>query len=212
MFAAVRPSLHLSNKDAPAGLTPLISSPPPSLPPSLSLSLSLQSVYVSHSYYISQQAESVLFGYPITAPIAAALFLLGFICIAINYDADRQRSLARSTDGECIIWGKKATIQRVKYVTETGETKSTILLTSGWWSLSRHFHYVPEILASLFWALPAGSKDFMPYVYVAFLTILLLDRGNRDDARMKSKYNNKHGQYFEAYCKVVPYLFIPGVY
>jgi 7-dehydrocholesterol reductase len=32
-----------------------------------------------------------------------------------------------------------------------GEVKDTILLMDGWWSVSRHFHYVPEILAAFFW-------------------------------------------------------------
>lgn len=58
-----------------------------------------------------------------------------------------------------------------------GEVKSTILLVDGWWSVSRHFHYVPEIIAAFFWSLPGGFTHFMPYFYVAFLTILLVDRG-----------------------------------
>lgn len=34
----------------------------------------------------------------------------------------------------------------------------------------------------------------------------------RDDSRMRAKYNNKHGQYYDEYCKKVPYVFIPFVF
>lgn len=30
-----------------------------------------------------------------------------------------------------------------------------VLLSTGRWGLSRHFHYVPEILAAFFWTVPA---------------------------------------------------------
>jgi 7-dehydrocholesterol reductase len=112
-----------------------------------------------------------------TAFQAALIFLGGFISIWINYDADRQRALARATDGQCTIWGEKAKVLRVKYVTENGDVKHSLLLASGWWSVARHFHYIPELTASFFWALPAGFSAFMPYFYVTFLTFLLLDRG-----------------------------------
>lgn len=120
----------------------------------------LQSVYVSHSLYIAEQPAGAvsLFGLTITLPVAIAIFVVGFIFVGINYDADRQRALARSTDGDCSIFGSKAEVLRVKYVTETGVTKDTILLTSGWWSLGRHFHYVPEILASLAWCVMPAEE------------------------------------------------------
>ncbi|MFS7992065.1 putative 7-dehydrocholesterol reductase [Helianthus anomalus] len=51
------------------------------------------------------------------------------------------------------------------------------------WGLSRHFHYVPEIMAAFFWTVPALFDNFLPYFYVVFLTILLFDRAKRDDGR-----------------------------
>ncbi len=82
------------------------------------------------------------------------------------------------------------------------------------WGLSRHFHYVPEILASLCWTLP-GLFENVPfmlthvvflepssellifitpfkfqgiqYFYVFYLTILLFDRAIRDDERCRKK-------------------------
>lgn len=52
----------------------------------------------------------------------------------------------------------------------------------------------------------------MPFFYFAFLTFLLADRGIRDDARMRDKYNNKHGNFYDRYCEKVRYIFVPGVY
>ncbi|RVX03677.1 7-dehydrocholesterol reductase [Vitis vinifera] len=94
------------------------------------------------------------------------------------------------------------------YTTTSGETKSSLLLTSGWWGLSRHFHYVPEILAAFFWTVPALFGHFLPYFYVLFLTILLFDRAKRDDDRCRSKY----GKYWKKYCEKVRYRIIPGIY
>ncbi|KAL5054195.1 hypothetical protein RYX36_034877, partial [Vicia faba] len=41
------------------------------------------------------------------------------------------------------------------YTTTSGEIEKSLVLTSGWWGLARHFHYVPEILAAFFWTVPA---------------------------------------------------------
>jgi 7-dehydrocholesterol reductase len=83
-----------------------------------------------------------------------------------------------------------------------------LLAHAGWWGLARHFHYLPEILAALFWSLPAGPARALPYFYVLFLTLLLTDRAFRDDARCSSKY----GTYWQQYTRAVPYKMIPGLF
>jgi hypothetical protein len=182
--------------------------PPPALAPP---SLPMQSLYVVHSYYISQQ---VMMGHitaendTLTTFSALAVLALGALSVYINYDADLQRGYARSTDGKCNIWGAPCKVIRAKYRVEgSKEEKSSLLLVSGWWGVSRHFHYVPEILAALFWSIPGGFTSVMPYCYVIFLTILLTDRAFRDDARCAQKY----GSYWAEYVKQVPYKIIPGV-
>jgi len=85
--------------------------------------------------------------------------------------------------------------------------KTNLLLVSGYWGLSRHFHYVPEILASLFWTIPVHTT-FMPYFYVFFLTLLLTDRAFRDFARCGQKY----GKSWVEYCKQVPSRIIPYIF
>lgn len=147
-------------------------------------------------------------------PLAAAIFTLGLVSIYINYDCDRQRQFFRATAGKCKVWGKEPDYVVAKYTTNTninGTTKTSertsLLLTSGWWGVSRHFHYVPEILASFFWSAPALFTHAIPYFYVTYLTILLLDRAWRDDARCSRKY----GKYWNVYTQKVPYFIIPGL-
>ena len=80
---------------------------------------------------------------------------------------------------------------------------------AGWWGLARHFHYLPELAAAFFWCLPAGAARALPYFYFfPFLTLLLLDRAFRDDARCAAKY----GAAWAQYCKAVPYRVIPYVF
>lgn len=142
----------------------------------------------------------------------------------------------RATDGKASVWGKKPKIIIAKYKTGNGSEATSLLLASGaihptlallwtsifvatgevsttdavagYWGLSRHFHYVPEILAAVFWTAPAGFGHLLVWFYVIFLTLLLTDRSFRDDQRCSSKY----GSYWETYCKAVSYRMVPFVY
>ena len=124
----------------------------------------------------------------------------------MNYLADRQRQLVRATDGNCKIWGRPPRLIHATYVTAQGDEKQTVLLASGWWGLSRHFHYVPEILAAFCWSVPALFTHFMPYFYVTFLTVLLAHRALRDDDRCTLKY----GRFWDEYRKLVPNRILPS--
>jgi 7-dehydrocholesterol reductase len=139
--------------------------------------------------------------------ISLFIFTLGTFFIMINFLADRQRQRIRTTNGNCLIWFKTPQVLNVKYQTERGESKENLLLFSGWWGISRHFHYVPEVLGALCWSIPALFNDFMPYFYVAFLAVLLTERAFRDDERCA----DKDGVGWENYCKKVPYKIIPYI-
>ncbi len=156
-------------------------------------------IYTSPSMYL------VL--HPIELPIwaAFAIFSLGALGIGVNYFADKQRLLTRATNGSCQIWGKKPVTLVAHYKTADGKKEQSILLASGWWGVARHFHYVPEIVASFCWSVPALFENFSPYFYVCFLGILLLDRAFRDDKRCFIKY----GQDWLTYCELVPYKIVP---
>ncbi|KAG0470424.1 hypothetical protein HPP92_017124 [Vanilla planifolia] len=160
------------------------------------------SIYTSPGMYLVNHPVNL------GSKLAVSILLAGLVCIYINYDCDRQRQVFRKTNGRCLIWGKPPSKIEATYFTTKGESKTNLLLTSGWWGLSRHFHYVPEILAAFFWTIPALFNHFLPYFYVIFLTILLLDRAKRDDDRCSSKY----GKYWKLYCTEVRYRVLPGVY
>lgn len=156
-------------------------------------------IYTSPSMYL------VLHPINLNFPWAFIILSLGSFSILINYLADKQRLLVRSTEGKCKIWGKNPVTIRAQYKTEQGQGKNTLLLASGWWGIARHFHYIPELSAAFFWSVPALFMNFSPYFYVSFLTILLVDRAFRDDRRCAKKY----GQDWRAYCELVPYKIIP---
>jgi 7-dehydrocholesterol reductase len=159
------------------------------------------SVYTSSTLYLVNHPNHL-------GPVAAiAIFALGVASIFMNYAADAQRQRVRATDGRTTVWGKPPVIIVGHYTTEKGEKKESLLLASGFWGISRHFHYVPEILGALFWTLPALFTNVLPYFYVVFLTALLTDRAFRDDNRCAIKY----GSDWKAYCEKVRYKILPGV-
>lgn len=159
------------------------------------------------SVYTSPVLFMVLHPVGLSAIAASVIFALGMIAIWTNYWADYQRQMVRATDGKTKIWGKAPELIRASYQTANGLTKENILLASGFWGISRHFHYVPEIAAAFLWSCATGFSYFAPFFYVSFLTILLTHRAFRDDTKCKNKY----GKYWEAYCEKVPYKIIPGI-
>lgn len=138
---------------------------------------------------------------------ATIILVLGVCSVFVNYFADAQRQKVRATNGNCKVWGKEPKVLVARYTTAQGEIKQSLLLTSGWWGLSRHFHYIPEIIAAFFWTVPALFGNVLPYFYVVFLTLLLLHRSLRDEQRCLTKY----GEDWEAYRKRVPNRIIPGI-
>lgn len=163
----------------------------------------LPCVYVSHTLF--------LVAHPLQLGDVAALALLagGALSILINYDSDRQRQAFRAAGGKLSIWGSPAVFITAKYRTEEGEERNSILLTSGYWGLSRHFNYLPEVAAAAAWAAPVlwARHWTLAFFYVPYLALLLIDRAFRDDARCRAKY----GRYWAVYCKAVPAMLIPGI-
>ena len=133
--------------------------------------------------------------------------MAGILSIYTNYEADYQKYIIRKNK-KSKIWRKETEVIEVKYTTDDGEIKETVLLLSGWWGVARHFHYLPEVMAAMCWSLPALFDSPIPYFYVVSLTLLLLHRLRRDDKRCQQKY----GSYWKEYCKLVPYKILPGLF
>jgi len=162
----------------------------------------LPAIYTSPTLFLVHHPHTL-------GKLASVLILLaGTFCIFINYLADRQRHFVRSKNGDCRIWNRKPDLIFANYKTEWGEERQNLLLASGWWGISRHFHYLPEILAAFFWSMPAMFNYYMPYFYLTFLVLLLIERSYRQDRRCAMKY----GKDWEKYCERVPFRLIPFVY
>ncbi len=138
-------------------------------------------VYALTAQYLVQRPNDLPW------PLAAAIFVFGVGAIAVNYAADAERQRERATNGNATVWGRVPDLIRARHVTTDGTQHESLLLRLRW-GVARHFHYVPEITLALAWSLPAGFTHFVPYFYVAFLTILLTDRATRDDRRCRKKY------------------------
>lgn len=136
---------------------------------------------------------------------AVAISIAGITCVMLNYFADAQRQKVRATQGNCTVWGKKPQLIQAHYKDQHGQEKQSLLLVSGWWGVSRHFHYLLEISLAFFWTLPVLFMHFLPWFYVIFLTILLVHRSYRDEIRCATKY----GEYWKRYCEQVPNKIIP---
>ncbi len=139
---------------------------------------------------------------------AGAIAALGLASLAVNYDADRQRLRFRAAGGQTTIWGRNAEALRAPWTAGDGQTRENLLLLSGWWGVARHFHYVPELLLAAAWTLAAGFSVALPWFYLFFLTILLVDRAGRDDRRCAEKY----GATWDLYRARVPWKIVPGLY
>lgn len=151
----------------------------------------------------------MLYHGPELSPIVALLFFgLGALAIRINYEADAQRQRVRATGGQTTVWGKPPVLIEAAYTTEDGQQRKNLLLASGWWGVARHFHYVPELALTLAWTIPAGFTSFLPWFYLVFLTILLVDRAGRDEKRCAAKYGADWNRYREA----VPWRMVPGLW
>ena len=158
-------------------------------------------MYTSHTLYLVTHPNHL------GVPLTVALMMAGILSIYTNYEADYQKYIIRKNK-KSKIWRKETEVIEVKYTTDDGEIKETVLLLSGWWGVARHFHYLPEVMAAVCWSLPALFDSPIPYFYVVSLTLLLLHRSRRDDKRCQQKY----GSYWEEYRKLVPYKILPGLF
>ncbi|XP_064471330.1 uncharacterized protein LOC135385762 isoform X2 [Ornithodoros turicata] len=135
-------------------------------------------------------------------------FVLGVSAIVLNYWADYQRQVARATNGKCTIWGHPPRIIKATYRDSFGKQKISLLLVSGFWSWSRHPNYFFEILSALLWSVPAGFRSVIPYTYLVYLTVCLIHRSHRDDAKCCMKYK----AYWKEYCWLVRYRMVPFIF
>ncbi len=142
------------------------------------------------------------------AGLSALIFAGGAIAIGASTLADRERRRVRDSNGATTVWRRPPALIRAPYVDDRGVRRENLLLASGFWGVARHFHYVPEVLSAVFWTLPVGFAHALPWLYVPYITLLLVHRALRDDARCAAKY----GSAWDEYRRRVPYRIVPGVF
>ncbi|KAJ1988546.1 hypothetical protein H4R33_002392 [Dimargaris cristalligena] len=148
--------------------------------------------------------------HPIDLPwlVATGLLAMGLVGYYIFRHANNQKDLTRKADGKLNIWGRPAQVIRAAYSTSDGKQHTSILLTSGFWGISRHFNYVGDLLMCFAFCAACGFDYLLPHFYFIYMTILLVHRIQRDGARCTAKY----GPYWDEYCRRVPYKLIPYIY
>lgn len=136
-----------------------------------------------------------------------------FLCTGLSgyllfRSVNHQKDLVRRTHGDCLIWGEKPQLVRVKYQTKDGLEHNSILLCSGWWGYARHVNYLGDLILSYSMCAVCGLDHLLPWTYAIFMTILLTHRCWRDEERCSLKY----GKGWENYCKRVKYVICPGIF
>lgn len=159
-------------------------------------------MYTLQGYYLVQNPVQLAW------PWAAAIFALCAGGYYIFRSVNEQKDRFRMDPENCIIWGKPATYIKAQYTTADGDTRTSHLLTSGWWGISRHANYLGDLMMSLAFCLTCGFQHILPYFYIIYMSILLGGRVFRDETKCQAKY----GKYWDQYTRAVPYRYIPGVW
>lgn len=142
-----------------------------------------------------------LVGNPVALPLWAiigitALNLAGyFIFRTSNLQKHRFRA-----DPSRPIWGRTPEFIQTKHGTK--------LLVSGWWGVARHSNYLGDLMMGLAWCLACGFGHVLPYFYIIYFTILLLQREWRDSKHCAAKY----GDDWVTYRSRVRWRIVPGLY
>lgn len=85
----------------------------------------LPTIYTLQAQYLAR--------YPVDLPTPTAIAILGIgISGYVMFrSVNHQKDIVRRTNGDCMIWGKKAEVIRAKYKTADGKDHESLLLCSG---------------------------------------------------------------------------------
>ena len=82
------------------------------------------------------------------------------------------------------------------------------ILGSGWWGFSRHANYLGDLMQPFALGFACNSSQFLPWAFTFFLSSLIINRIQRDEARCRRKY----GEDWANYCRRVRWILIPGIH
>ncbi|KAF8195259.1 ergosterol biosynthesis ERG4/ERG24 [Mycena galopus ATCC 62051] len=162
----------------------------------------IPSMYTLQAQYLAH--------YPVnlTRTEALIILLVGIFGYRMFRASNEQRTVARRTAGNCLIWGKKPVVITAHYTTSNGKEHTSLLLCSGFWGIARHFNYIADLILSFAMCASCGARNIFPYAYFVQMIVLLVHRSIRDEDRCSKKY----GKDWELYKARVPYALIPGIY
>ncbi|HEX2571344.1 MAG TPA: hypothetical protein VH877_17430 [Polyangia bacterium] len=150
-------------------------------------------MYSLQAYYLLHHAHDL------PAPAVAGIVALNLAGYYVFRSSNLQKHRFR-TDPDRPIWGKKPEFLQT--------ARGTRLLVSGWWGVGRHINYLGDLMMGLAWCLPCGFSHPLPYFYITYFIVLLVDRERRDHRRCAEHY----GADWDEYCRRVRWRILPGVY
>jgi delta14-sterol reductase/lamin-B receptor len=124
-----------------------------------------------------------------------ALYLVGFY-------------IFRSANGQKDVFRRNPNDPQVAHLSYLQTKRGTRLLTSGWWGTARKINYTGDYIMGLTYSLLCGFNSLVPYYYAVYFAVLLIHRSTRDDHQCHEKY----GDDWIEYKRLVPYVFIPGIF
>ncbi|KAJ6470326.1 7-dehydrocholesterol reductase [Mycena sanguinolenta] len=162
----------------------------------------IPSMYTLQAQYLARGHVNL------TRTEALIVALVGIFAYWMFRASNEQKTVARRTAGNCVIWRKKPIVITAHYTTSDGKPHTSLLLCSGFWGIARHFNYIADLVLSFAMCAACGTKNVLPYAYFVHMVVLLVHRSIRDEHRCSKKY----GKDWELYKARVPYALIPGVY
>lgn len=162
------------------------------------------------SFYTIQAQYLAYHPVQLSTPAFIALLALGLGAYTAFRASNSQKVQVREAKGDTLVWGRPATTLRCDYRTADGKEHQALLLTCGWWSISRHANYTVDLIMA--WAMCASCSGdglvLLPWTYFIFQFVFL----NHRIIRGEESCRNKYGEKWEEYCKIVPWRLIPGIY
>ena len=147
----------------------------------------------------------------ITPTTSVTMMVLGYFAIILNWKCDTYRTIMREFAESNPEIARKRPLEFIEaeYETSDGKKNTNWLISSGFYKHCRHPSYFFEILTTILWTLPGYvPADLICYMYLIFLTVLLLHRTDRIDKKCLEKYK----EYWIRYKIFVPYKMIPLLY
>lgn len=166
-------------------------------------------IYACYLYYLAKVEVDI----SLARAIGATIFYCTWYCLfrlcndEKDYVRNQWKQKVPDKDLKSIL-GRPVKIIPASYSTADGKKHKTILLSGGFWGVTRHFNYTCDLCMTFCYGLVCGFSHIYPHIYMFHMLHLLTTRIERDHRKCALKY----GKFWETYEKRVPYKLLPGVY